>query len=246
MIEFTQPKWPKIKGILEALALPPVLRRRLLTRTARLVIAQAKQNVKSQTTINGSPMVPRKRLPSKWRKVYHRDGTTTFKKANKRMLFDIVKGKYLGIKRPQTPSEALIHFFCEAGYVANKHQLGGQATGAMHDAVTFPRSIDDAKLNLTAKRQTLASGSVGCSARQSAMLLRLGVFNNQSWCMSNVSGFAASKIIEDKIGSAKMSKVKDTTPARPFLGVNDAQIQSYREYVMQTLHDKFRAKNYKG
>lgn len=251
-IAFKTENWKAVKEAAELLALPPALRRRLLSRVGRLVIAQAKKNVKEQKTIDGSPMKPRKRMPSPQRRVYHKDKSVTYKKTNRLMLSDMVKGKWLGMQLP-SDDEALVHFFGGAGRVAYKHQHGGKAAGVMRDAVIFPHNIDASKIDSTKKRQTLPSGKTGCSARKAIMLMRLGFMPfrsgfvpDQDWIMSNISAFAAAKIIRANINKIKPGQVPDKTPARPFLGVMAGQMREFREYVLAMLNEKFRAKNYQA
>ena len=167
------------------------------------------------------------------------------------MLSDMVKSKWLGMKMV-SDDEALVHFFRNVGYVAYKHQYGGKAAGAMRDAASFPHNPDISNINLTAPRKTLASGKPGCSSRQALMLVRLGFephlgfFPDQAWCMANVAGFAASKIINAKQNKIKHGKVPDNTPARPFLGVAAEQMREFREYVLAILNEPFKAKNFQG
>lgn len=237
--------WREFKESIELLALPPAFRRRFLSRVGRVVIAQAKKNVREQKTIDGSAMAPRKRMPSKERRVYHQDKSVTYKKTNPLMLSDMVKSKWLGMKLV-SDDEALVHFYRGAGRVALKHQIGGKAAGVMHDAIIFPHNIDASKINLAAPIKTLESGKTGCSARKAVMLMRLGWTQDQDWIMSHVSAFAAAKIIRANKDKAKHGQVPDNTPARPFLGCSGTQRQEISAYVMQTLDEKFRAKNFQG
>ncbi len=243
--------WKAVKDTVELLALPPAYRRRFLSRVGRLVISQSQRNVRQQVTLDGAPFEPRKRMPGKERRVYHKDGSVTFKKVNPLMLSDMVKSKWLGMKMV-SDDEALVHFFRGVGYVAYKHQYGGKAAGAMRDAVTFPHTPETSKINLTAPRQTLESGKPGCSARQALMLVRLGFeprpgfLPDQAWCMAHVAGFAAAKIISAKQNKVKQTRVADNTPARPFLGVAVEQMREFREYVLAILNEPFKAKNFQG
>ncbi|MEI8244360.1 MAG: hypothetical protein WCI51_00935 [Lentisphaerota bacterium] len=245
MFSLVTENWPEVKSAVEALALPPAWKRRLVSRLGRMLIAQSQKNVRTQQTIDGSSMAPRKRMPGKERRVYHKDGSVTYKKVNPLMLSDMVKSKWLGMKLV-SDDEALVHFFRGVGYVAYKHQYGGKEAGLMRDAMTFPRNIEDHKINLTAARQTLESGKTGCSPRQAVMLMRLGWEQDQDWIMSHVSGFAAAKIIKSKQDKVRPGQVQDNTPARPFLGVRARQMAEFREFVLASLNEKFRAKNFQG
>ena len=94
------PDLRRIADVVLADLLPPRLRRLWLSRMGRMAIAQAKKNVREQKTVDGSPMVPRKRKPPKIRPVYHRDGSVTQKKTHDKMLVDLVKSRWLGMDLP--------------------------------------------------------------------------------------------------------------------------------------------------
>lgn len=232
MFELKTPDWPKVKEILELLALPPRYRRLLVSRISRLVIAQAKENIKEQKTIDGSPMIPRKSKEQKIERAKQRNTKAILNKKDERPMFkELVKHKWLRVKMPG-PNEGEIYFFRNAGVVAHRHQYG---------------KVEHFKLKID-KYFPLSEGPNLCSPAQALFMARRGVrekngtATSKTWMTKHLTVIAARRLLLSK-GKPEWDIVN---PARPFLGVNDAQIQSYREYVMQTLHDKFRAKNYKG
>lgn len=216
----------KAMEIAKLMTLPPNLKKRYLARVGRLVIAQAKKNVKEQKTVSGAPMDPRKRTPDDERPVYHRDGSVTYKKVHKSMLHDIVKGKFLRVEELSPWSAKL--GFGRAGEVAHRHQFGGEQWFNMKMIKRFPVEDYDKK----------------CNKEQAATLQKIGYMINGkrapvALIMRMVTvGQAAAAV------AGRKDRWQIKTPARPFLGANDQQISQFGDEIMNSLEERFRAKQH--
>ena len=240
-ITLTGPDLRRIADVVLADLLPPRLRRLWLSRMGRMAIAQAKKNVREQKTVDGSPMAPRKH-----------------KEVRKKMLTGLVKSRWLGMDLPDE-NTARVKFFRNAGVVARKHQLGGRAAGVTRTGINYRGTFDTSKIpaSLKGKHFTLESGKSGCSANQAAMLLRLdylppyvrkgipaGGADAVEYVMQRISRKLAIFLIAEGVKRAGKIKVPDTTPARPFLGLDDQQMVEMGDAIMAGIHDRFKAKDH--
>lgn len=211
---------------IKLLSLPPGLRRKYLARMGRMGIAQTKKNIRDQKTVSGAPMKARKREAPKERPVYHRDRSVTMKKGHKKMLVDMVKGKNLGVK--VFDDEAKVQFFRNVGYVAYRHQHGGEEAFSLKIKAQFPQ----------------ADYSRKCNDSQAVALARIGLFQNgkrvgKEWIMTHITVGHAAKILQERKAAWAIP-----TPARPFLGANQRQISAWGDLLMGSLNERFRAKQY--
>ena len=99
------------KEMINALMLPANVKRRLLSRIGRMVIAQAQKNVREQKTVNGLPMIPRKR---------NRKGKI---KKTGPMFPKLTKSKSIRVVFSDE-FVARVGFTRNTGYVAGKHHRG--------------------------------------------------------------------------------------------------------------------------
>ena len=210
------------------LSLPPNLKKRYLARVGRLVIAQAKKNVKEQKTVSGSPMKPRSREPDKERVVHHRNKSLSVKKVHKNMLNDLVKGKWLRVESLDTGEARL--GFGRVGDTAYRHQHGTDTWFELKTKMRFPAADYEKKCN---EQQAMALMSAG--------FLINGKKAPRDLIMRMVTvGQAAAAL------NSRKQAWSIKTPARPFLGANDKQISQFGDAIMNSLEERFRAKQHEN
>jgi hypothetical protein len=233
MIELKTGRFKEAQEVLDLMALGPRLKRKLLARTGRMVIAQTKKNQREQKTVSGTPMKPRSQNS--------RLRTKMFRK--------MVKGKYLGVKL-LSDIEAKVHFFRNAGIVARKHHDGYKDT---YDYYDYPGAFDTSKVQTRLNKEV---GPKGCTANLAATLIRLqylpphlrvlpgGAAAQLRYVMQNMSRKQALFLISE--GKKRTQKKRGTyeVPARPVLGVNDSQRMRFGQELMSSLEQRFRAKQY--
>jgi hypothetical protein len=240
----------KAMEIAKLMTLPPNLKKRYLARVGRLVIAQAKKNVKEQKTVDGFPMTPRAKTKKKIAKAEAKGKEVKLTaRDTKEMLKGMVKGKIIGV-RSADEYEAKVDFYRNAGMVGWKHQHGFQDK---YQAYNYPGSFDVSKV------QTRLNGTVAsdrCTANMAATLIRLaylppwardlpsGAAAKLRYVMQRVSRRQAMFLISE--GKKRVSKSTHTyrIPARPFLGANDQQISQFGDEIMNSLEERFRAKQH--
>lgn len=252
-IKLEVPVFSDVLDALELLALPPARKRRLVARIARLVIAQAKKNVREQKTVDGTPFKPRQ------------DGTGL------PMLTRITRSRWLGVKAV-SDDESLIRFFRSyvgsrgkhehMGALANKHQKGGRALGLTITRPNYKQALDSSKIpvRLNKKQYKLDDGRPGCTANMAAMLIRLqylppqvyrtlpdrGGVNAVRHVMQHVSRSAARFLIGEGMKRCGATTLPDKTPARPFLGAGNEARRRWATALLNDIYGSFRAKNYIG
>lgn len=230
------------RGVM-AMMMPPKMRRLWTSRMGRMLIAQARRNISGQKTVDGTPMTPRKN-PGK----------------HKRMLTGLTKSKWLGVKNV-SDDEAIVHFFRNAGIVANKHQKGGRALGLTRNAWNYPVAFDSSKVptRLNKERITGKNGVLmnGCSANQAVMMIRLdsyprylrsgmpgGIAGRVRYLMQHVPAPIAYECVEYGRKRAGKKNIPDKTPARPFIGVDEETKILWGDELMNGIYQRFKAKNH--
>lgn len=223
---------PDLKEIARGVALmqlPPNLRRRWLARMGRMVIAQAQKNIKDQKTVSGSPMEPRKRKPPEKRRVYHKDGTFSWKKTHPEMLHDLVKSKWLGVKADS--DKAMVSFFRNVGYVGFKHQYG--------TSEVFRRGKAEEVFSTSERNPGSRKYWEKCSEKHAAALVANGFPKSEKWIQENFSAGHAFHVLR----SMKKEWTINGT-ARPFLGIDGRTKQSWGDELQRGIYERFKAKNH--
>lgn len=248
MLEFKTIGFKKAAEIVKLMALPPRLKRRYLARVGRMVIAQAKKNVKEQRTVSGSPMEPRKKTQGKINKALAKGEVAKLTKFDRRlMLKGLVKGRVIGVRAQN--HEAKVQFFKRAGFIGWKHQYGFTDK---YEAYNYPGTFDTSKVQTRLNKKVSKDN---CTANMAATLIRLqylpkhlgqlpsGLAARLLYIMENVTRKQAMFLIkEGKKGLAKIS-LRYEIPARPFLGANDEQITRWGDEILNNLEGRFRAKD---
>lgn len=228
-------------------------RRLILTRMSRLVIAQAKKNVADQKTIDGSPMKPRN---EKTHPQFH---------TKKKMFQKMTKGNNLKLRKfaeSDAVLDAEIGFRGGIGTVAYRHHYGSKKLGLTYPARVYPDWWDTSKVptELNGTVGETIYGGQGCTANQAAMLIRTrmlprfafkgkpgGIRPQIRHIMQRVTAKAAGMLIKKWCDDNKnWTRYKLNLPARPILGMDRELMISLRELLIENIHEKFRAKQYRG
>jgi hypothetical protein len=171
----------------------------------------------------------------------------TCRKKGTQMFKKMVKGRFLRVT--SNPMEAMVHF-AGAGAVARKHHDGYAENVEHYD---YPHEFDFSEIPA---RLFNREGVAGCTARMAAQMIRFGVVPPEALplrgsvaqqllrIMATVSrGRAVARIIAGKQTMPSMNILR-TVPARPILGATQKQVLIWKRELLNTLHGKFRAKNY--
>ena len=238
----------KIQETAEAvnrLMMPPRMKRLYLARLGRMLIAQTKQNVKRQVTINGTPMTPRKRKPTKERPVYRNGKIIRMKKTHQQMFYDLVhKSRYFGVKLV-SDLEARAQFFHgdATGQIAFKHQHGKDEFFSMsgperrkflatvfsqQELSAFESDGPRAPGYWEWATQEQAEALIAAGIQESALVI------TRTWHKGDIYSYLS-----------KNQSWNIPVPARPFLGISAAQRKLWGKAILQTLPERFRAKNFK-
>ena len=219
-IKATQSNWTEVRRTLDMLSLDPARRRRLLMRLGRMVVAQGQRNIKEQKTVDGAQFAPRSR------------------RSDKRgpMLKRLMRSKWAKV-RMVNGFASEVFFLRGVGYVARKHQEGGDEE--------FRRERH-AKL-FAADELTPGRAYFGrkCNERQATELVRCGFRDkggrrrSRPWIMENVTVGQAVEYLK----ATKESWVVKV-PARPFLGISEAQRRRMIDVLYAGIDAKFRAKDH--
>ena len=224
---------PNLREIANAVLadlLPPRLKRLWMARMGRMVIAQAKKNVAEQKTVDGTAMTSRKRPPAPTRPVYHRDKSVTRKKTHQKMLVDLVKSKFLRVD-VSTEDKAVVGFTGGAGTVAFRHQHG-IAEKVVREQVgslfTVEEMTPGSKESYNPVSKKAAIELIKCGVGLSVIEIQRG------W-----TAFQAAVYL------GKMKTSWDvTTPARPFLGIDDEQNLAMGDPRMNGMYDPVKANSH--
>ena len=212
----------KLREQLDILALPPKQKRKLVRMMATDVRKQARQNIRQQRTVSGSPMAPRKDTRNK-RKLLRRMGKpmVIFNKSN---------------------HEAVVGFKGnKAGVIASKHQHGTSermtATKAEKRAGT-PDYKDraDRKQAKSLIQEGYRLPVPGKNGR--TKLKRV----SQKWIRENMSCGQAGLILRMMRNEKSKQSWTMTTPARPFLGADEKDAQQMLDSLARTSLARLRAK----
>lgn len=227
MLQLKSSGFKEAMDTMKLLSLPSNMRRKYLARMGRMAIAQTKANVKAQKTVSGAPMAPRKREPQKERPVYFNGKFKRMKKVKGKMFSDMVKGKYLRVVT--SPDSATVSFGgADRSGIASRHHHGGEESFSLKIKAQFPQADYNEK----------------CNESQAITLARIGISQNgkrvgKEWIMTHMTVGHAAKILAVR---KKLWEIK--TPARPILGASQEQITTWGDFLITSLNEKFRAKQY--
>ncbi|UDQ97952.1 phage virion morphogenesis protein [Lentisphaerota bacterium WC36G] len=208
------------------LKMKPRERKLYVSRIARMVIAQAKKNVKEQKNVDGSPMEPRKRKPPKQRAVYNNYKFRRWKKTHKKMFVDMVKSSYLRVKADDWGA---VVSFGKATMIAERHHYGSN----QHFSLKINESLfsgNDNKL---------------CNEEQAKELVRCGylvngVFADPKLIQKMITVRYAKKFVQDRNNDSW----NIPTPKRQILGVTEKQVENFGIEIMNSMCEKFSYKNH--
>ncbi len=232
------------------MSLPPNLQKKYVSRIGRLVIGQTKKNVKDQKTVSGAPMAPRAKTKKKISRMEAQGKKVKLTaRDNKAMLKGMVKGRVIGV-RLQGNDHARVDFFRNAGLIGWKHQHGYRDT---YEAYDYPKTFDTSKVQTRLNKEV---SKEQCTANMAATLIRLD--HLPPWARDLPSGTAAKlRYVMQRVNRKQalflIAKGKEKTsksthvykiPARPFLGANDEQVSRFGDVIMNSLEERFRAKQH--
>jgi Phage virion morphogenesis family len=216
---------------LRILTLPAEKRKRYLRRMLGKARSLARQNVKAQREVDGSPFVPRQeKKRAKW-------GTATGERIKKaKLLWNLAKAKLLNIRVDDY--EASIRYQNPVtGKIAARHHYGGWET-IKTKVVNYKYACDPKN------KKTKPLFKIGCNMFQACMLCRLGYTDKNgsrpNWrqIMKTVTAQQAAFAI-DKLKEAAGIRMKVTrvhAPARPFFGMTSAQFWEAHDEVWPTIN----------
>ncbi|MGE4301990.1 MAG: phage virion morphogenesis protein [Victivallaceae bacterium] len=204
------------RDLLRMMEMTPALKRRFLARLGRMAIAQAKKNIKDQKTVDGSAFAPR--MPKRIK----RDGTEVFNKTGP-MLRHLADGKWIKVFM-RGDAAAEVGFLRNVGYVANKHQTGGDEQYKLDKRFDlFPRSL---WFKLVTKEQAHELIRCGIGISRDRILKTITVGDAINWLRAHKDSWTIR------------------VPARPFLGAGREQRKIWADTLMGDIRERFRAKNY--
>lgn len=207
-IEISPPKKEILKCIeqLELLSMSPQKRAKLLRKMGGEIMSMAKANIRTQHTIDGTPMTPRKRKHKRKRLL------SALRKA---MRVKRINGHSMSVQWQRGPC-----------LIAGQQQYGHtqKHNAASSEAHRPPREKNDRPATRSVAKALIAAGYRKPVARKRGkgrMFKRASI----KWVQSNMTVGQAGMLVHFLRGdpSRRPQRWSSTIPARPFLGVNPKQ-----------------------